>query len=117
MYKLWARFMSLSQLLFFKAPIFPKLTTAQRYHVEISCIEFHPNRSGNMESAGRDSFTPSSEVCLSLSRSARTFKLIRQFLQRTPISNFRKIPHVVWPQILPQRHKDGRTSDILAFAS
>jgi hypothetical protein len=65
-------FMSLSQLLFFKAPIFPKLTTAQRYHVEISCIEFHPNRSENMESAGRDSFTPSSEVWLSVSKSART---------------------------------------------
>jgi len=72
-------FMSLSQLFLFRAPIFPKLTIAQRYYVEISCTEFHPNRSGNMESANENSFTPLSELWLSLSRSARTSRTFDSF--------------------------------------
>lgn len=72
-------FMSLSKLWIFKAPIFPKLTTVQRYYVEISCIGSHPNRSGNMESADRDSFTQLSELWLSLSRSARTSRSFDSF--------------------------------------
>lgn len=46
----------------FTAPIFVKLTNAQRHYVQISYTYFHPNRAINLERMERRPLTPLSEV-------------------------------------------------------
>lgn len=69
-------------------PISTELVTAQRHYVKIAYSQFHPNRSRNTESEGTNSFTPISNVWLSLRRFSRNSFLLDTCLSGTPIQNF-----------------------------
>jgi len=50
----------------FSAHVFMTLTNAGQHYVHSSYTEFHPNHAVNVEHMGRDSFTPTRKVWLSL---------------------------------------------------
>lgn len=74
------------------APIFfTKLAGAQEHYGQISCTEFHPDRTINVEITERNACTLLSKVCPLLRRLAGNAKVLSSFLFTFPVPIFIQI--------------------------
>jgi hypothetical protein len=81
LYKMWADFnFARKEIVAFTVLIFTKLIHAERHHMAILLVKFHPDRRRNMEITGIFSFMPLSKICLSLRRFLRRLRLLEKFL-------------------------------------
>jgi hypothetical protein len=90
----------------FTVPILTKLRITQRHDVEIVSVEFHQTQLRNVDSTGRNLFTPVSKIWLSPHWFSWNSNLRNKFLWRFLIPNFMSI----WKKslLIGYRLTDGR---------